>query len=97
MRGQSCYQERPAEAFARRGIATTNLEPTGGVKRIDSNNWSSMSFFSKLIGKNEPLKPRLRVCVECGLPVAEHEDWCSILRRQIEMKQARQARSTAKS
>jgi hypothetical protein len=24
--------------------------------------------------------------VECGMPVAEHKDWCSILRGQIEMK-----------
>jgi hypothetical protein len=27
------------------------------------------------------------------MPVAEHKDWCSILRGQIEMEQARQARS----
>ena len=55
-----------------------------------------MSFFSKLIGKSEPPKTRVRVCVECGMPVAEHKDWCSILRGQIEMEQARQGRSTAK-
>ena len=55
-----------------------------------------MSFFSKLIGKSEPPKPRVRVCVECGMPVAEHKDWCSILRGQIEMEQARQAGSGAK-
>jgi hypothetical protein len=24
--------------------------------------------------------------VECGMPVAEHKDWCSILRGQLEMK-----------
>jgi hypothetical protein len=23
--------------------------------------------------------------VECGMPVADHKDWCSILRGQIEM------------
>jgi hypothetical protein len=56
-----------------------------------------MSFFSKLIGKSEPPKQRVRVCVECGMPVAEHKDWCSILRGQMEMEQARQARSGAKS
>lgn len=55
-----------------------------------------MSFFSKLIGKSEPPKARVRVCVECGMPVAEHKDWCSILRGQIEMEQARQGRSTVK-
>ena len=56
-----------------------------------------MSFFSKLIGKGEPPKPRVRVCVECGMPVAEHKDWCSILRGQLEMEQARQQRAGAKT
>jgi hypothetical protein len=45
-----------------------------------------MSFLSKLLGKSEPRKQRVRVCVECGMPVAEHKDWCSILRGQMEMK-----------
>jgi hypothetical protein len=44
-----------------------------------------MSVFSKLFGgKTEPPK-RVRVCVECGMPVAEHKDWCSIYRTQQEM------------
>ena len=45
-----------------------------------------MSFLKRLMGKSEPPKPRVRVCVECGMPVAEHKDWCSILRGQAEMK-----------
>jgi hypothetical protein len=45
-----------------------------------------MSFLKRLLGKDEPPKPRVRICVECGMPVAEHKDWCSILRGQIEMK-----------
>lgn len=45
-----------------------------------------MSLFKKLFGKNEPPKQRIRVCVECGMPVAEHKEWCSILRGQREMK-----------
>ena len=45
-----------------------------------------MSILKRLFGKNEPPKPRVRVCVECGMPVAEHKDWCSILRGQTEMK-----------
>jgi hypothetical protein len=52
-----------------------------------------MSFFSKLLGRSEPPKARVRVCIECGMPVAEHKDWCSILRGQIEMEQARKARA----
>jgi hypothetical protein len=23
---------------------------------------------------------RIRICIECGMPVAEHKDWCSILK-----------------
>ena len=45
-----------------------------------------MTFFQKLFSKkSEPVK-RVRVCVECGMPVAEHKEWCSILRAQAEMK-----------
>jgi hypothetical protein len=44
-----------------------------------------MSFLKRLLGRDEPPKPRVRVCVECGMPVAEHKDWCSIFRTQQEM------------
>jgi hypothetical protein len=27
---------------------------------------------------------RIRVCIECGMPLADHKDWCSILRTQQE-------------
>ncbi len=52
-----------------------------------------MSFLKRLLGKSEPPKPRVRVCVECGMPVAEHKNWCSILRGQIEMQQREQAKA----
>jgi hypothetical protein len=45
-----------------------------------------MSLLKRLFGKNEPSKPRVRVCIECGMPIAEHKDWCSILRGQREMQ-----------
>jgi hypothetical protein len=45
-----------------------------------------MSFLKRLVGWDEAPKPRVRVCVECGMPVAEHKEWCSILRGQNEMK-----------
>ena len=45
-----------------------------------------MSLLKRLFGKNEPPKQRVRVCVECGMPVAEHKEWCSILRGQLEMQ-----------
>ena len=44
-----------------------------------------MGLLDKLFGKKTAPKQRVRVCVECGMPVAEHKDWCSILRGQIEM------------
>ena len=45
-----------------------------------------MTIFQKLFSKKaDPSKPRIRVCVECGMPVAEHKDWCSIYRTQQEM------------
>ena len=54
-----------------------------------------MSLFQKLFSKkSDAAKPRVRVCVECGMPVAEHKDWCSIFRTQQEMDlKAREARA----
>jgi len=53
-----------------------------------------MSFLKKLIGKrDEPPKQRIRICVECGMPIAEHKDWCSILRGEAEMKLRAAART----
>ena len=45
-----------------------------------------MSLLKRLLGKAEPPKQRVRVCVECGMPVADHKDWCSILRGHLEMQ-----------
>jgi hypothetical protein len=46
-----------------------------------------MSLMRWLLGKDDAQpKPRTRICVECGMPVAEHRDWCSILRGQNAMK-----------
>jgi hypothetical protein len=44
-----------------------------------------MSLLKRLFGKSEPSKPRIRVCIECGMPIADHKQWCSILRGQQEM------------
>lgn len=51
-----------------------------------------MSLFSKLFGakSSEPTK-RVRVCVECGMPVEDHKDWCSIFRARLAMQQKRTA------
>jgi hypothetical protein len=39
-----------------------------------------------LLGKSTEPKRRIRICVECGMPIAEHKEWCSIARGEIEMK-----------
>jgi hypothetical protein len=54
-----------------------------------------MSLLKKLFGNGDAQKTRVRVCVECGMPIAEHRDWCSILRGQKEMERAAAARSGA--
>ena len=56
-----------------------------------------MSLLKRLFGKtSEPPKQRIRVCVECGMPIAEHKDWCSILRGEIDMK-LRTAQTTSQT
>lgn len=49
-----------------------------------------MTFFQKLFNRKPRPGQRVRVCVECGMPVADHKDWCSILRtqREFELKAA---------
>lgn len=44
-----------------------------------------MSFLKKLLGRDTASQPRVRVCVECGMPIAAHKDWCSIWQHQQEM------------
>jgi len=56
-----------------------------------------MSLLKRLFGRSEPPKPRIRVCIECGMPLAEHKDWCSIHRTQIEMKRSTPAPSAQTS
>ena len=38
-----------------------------------------MSFLKKMFGKSSRPTERVRVCSQCGMPVTEHKDWCSIL------------------
>jgi hypothetical protein len=53
-----------------------------------------MSILSKLFSKKaDAAKARVRVCVECGMPVAEHKEWCSIFRTQQEMDAKAKARA----
>jgi len=45
-------------------------------------------------GKSQEPPQRTRVCVECGMPVANHKDWCSILRGQKELEAKRAQNGT---
>jgi hypothetical protein len=71
-----------------------NHEPFQTVSRIN-NNGGFMSILNRLLGKSETPKQRVQVCVECGMPVADHKQWCSIFRGQNEMKQKTAEKQTA--
>ena len=47
-----------------------------------------MSLLGKLFGQKEEPKKRIRVCVECGMPIEQHKDWCAILKGQKAMAAA---------
>jgi hypothetical protein len=44
-----------------------------------------MTLWQKLFSRKTAPRQRVRVCIECGMPIAEHKDWCSILRTQREL------------
>ena len=54
-----------------------------------------MSFLNRLFGKTDSPKQRVQVCVECGMPVADHKQWCSILQGQNELKLKAAEKKTA--
>jgi len=53
-----------------------------------------MKFLKKLFGAKPTYEPgkRVRVCVECGMPVEDHKDWCAIY---IERQRREKAAQTA--
>jgi hypothetical protein len=56
-----------------------------------------MTILKKLFGlKSEPVK-RIRICQECGMPVAEHKEWCSILRTMQALEQRKMATASSES
>jgi|SRR6185436_12504945 hypothetical protein len=84
------YALRPFRRHRGNTQGRANLEPVPAVKRIRKRQLPGrlrVSLLKRLLGRNEPPKARVRICVECGMPLAEqHKDWCSIRRGQIEMK-----------
>jgi hypothetical protein len=45
----------------------------------------------ELFSRKATPRQRVRICLECGMPIAEHREWCSILRTQREYDQKAQA------
>jgi hypothetical protein len=42
-----------------------------------------MTFLKKLLGrKRNQAQPRVRICLQCGMPVGEHKEWCAIVKGQ---------------
>ena len=52
-----------------------------------------MSLLEKLFSRKP--RQRVRICVECGMPVADHKDWCSIFRTQQELDRKSSAAAKA--
>jgi hypothetical protein len=49
-----------------------------------------MSFLTNLFRRGHAgPKPRVRVCIECGMPLDQHKDWCAIRQTELEMAQKR--------
>jgi hypothetical protein len=53
-----------------------------------------MSLLQKLFNRKPQPGQRIRVCVECGMPIADHKEWCSILRTQREYDRKAAAAAT---
>jgi hypothetical protein len=68
----------PARPAVRRPFSLDPVRNRGPVPE------ATMTFFQKLFSRKTAPRPRIRICVECGMPIAEHKDWCSILRTQQE-------------
>jgi hypothetical protein len=43
-----------------------------------------MTLWERLFSRKP--RQRIRICVECGMPIAEHKPWCSIWRTLEERK-----------
>lgn len=56
-----------------------------------------MSLFKKLFAREAEPHQRVRVCIECGMPVADHKDWCSIKRHQEEQDARVKSRASGRA
>ena len=51
----------------------------------------AMSLLKRLLGRSEEPKARVRVCLECGMPLDQHKQWCAIWQTQREMEKKQTA------
>lgn len=67
---------------------TIFMEQMGAPLRIHPTREEEMAFLKKLFWwkRSQPVQ-RIRVCIECGMPVGEHKDWCAILKGQQAMRE----------
>jgi hypothetical protein len=51
-----------------------------------------MSLLNRILGReSQGSKPRVRVCLECGMPLDQHKQWCAIWQTQREMEKKQTA------
>jgi hypothetical protein len=51
-----------------------------------------MSLLNRILGRDSQApKPRVRVCLECGMPLDQHKQWCAIWQTQREMEKKQTA------
>ena len=67
-----------------------NESAVSNVYTLDTVNEVEMGFLKKLLGQKNDYEPgkRIRVCVECGMPVEDHKDWCAIYKEQLRRGEA---------
>jgi hypothetical protein len=76
---------RPVGGFAGVSVTPSPLVPYESISSLYLE--TLMSFLKRLFSSNTPEPTqRTRICVECGMPVADHKDWCSIRRGHAEME-----------
>lgn len=68
-----------------------HVDKIDGLPPTETRRRLSMSFLKKLFGKRSQPKERVRVCSQCGMPVTDHKEWCSILKGNKEGDEARLA------
>jgi hypothetical protein len=71
----------PGEQPNKKTRRTSQLPRSGNLE-------IEMTFLKKLLGRNKPVE-RIRVCRQCGMPVAEHKEWCTIYKAEQAMQPAR--------